>query len=193
MGIVVEACKLRVLWRVRRNGVDEKGGRGKVEMCVDYLLSSLRPLMSLMRGPFTGALSYREKNERKSPALYYHHHHDQHLEKETIPVPKPKHFYYRRRRHHHRHSTHRRAHPGWLWPKGFRYEKEIKGLQLLFYTDWLTGKLAGKQTVQSYSFQTCDRLVSRSWQSAWLSECDERFMTCFHDTSPEEDFYPLYG
>lgn len=48
---VVEACKLT-------------GGK-EVEMHVDYLLSSLRPLMSLMRGPFTGALSYREKNPKR--------------------------------------------------------------------------------------------------------------------------------
>lgn len=38
----------------------------------DYLLSSLRPLMSLMRGPFTGALSYREKNPNAIPPQPFH-------------------------------------------------------------------------------------------------------------------------
>jgi hypothetical protein len=51
----------------------------KVEMYVDYLLSSLRPLMSLMRGPFTGALSYREKN----PSAVVLNHHLNHF---TSPV-----------------------------------------------------------------------------------------------------------
>lgn len=42
------------------------------EMYVDYLLSSLRPLMSLMRGPFTGARSATVRRRRSQQNLHHH-------------------------------------------------------------------------------------------------------------------------
>ena len=112
-------------------------------MYVDYLLSSLRPLMSLMRGPFTGALSYREKNQ--TPVSLSLNHFSARSTPTTLqaphkPPPPP------------RPST----------PKGL--DEEEKGLMV------------------RYSFQTCDRHDDRG------VECDERFMTCFHDTEPTTKF-----
>ena len=61
----MRVCVYIYIYPYSRGSMQIEGGK-EVEMYVDYLLSSLRPLMSLMRGPFTGALSYREKNQTPS-------------------------------------------------------------------------------------------------------------------------------
>jgi hypothetical protein len=129
-------------------------------MYVDYLLSSLRPLMSLMRGPFTGALSYREKREPTSARRY-------HLNHFTSTNPTT--------------TTYRKGNPHTHTHPPNQPRVYISGRKRVGSSTKPMGP-----TILRYSFQTCDRvsrhdemMAGRHWAASamnvlWLVSTTER-------------------